>query len=900
MRMLTRLVPVVCAFAALGFLVPVNASKRPADTPRAIIPPMDVLYASPQEVNFAYGPKGDALQALTAADRPGSVVISVTYIGFTPQAQTAFEAAVNIWRNSLTSPAAIRITAEFKPLPTGVLGSAGASAGCTVAGGTPNTFYHAALADKIFGSPFCAGTIGATDEIKANFNSTFTDWEFGTSGSGVVGKYNFMTVVMHEIAHGLGFSGAMVSSGGIGNIGTSNGFPFVYDRFSVSGGGTPLLSLARPSAALHAQLTSNNTFWNSPAGPKLETHNMGDYGYATDNGWLQGSSYSHIDDVVYSGTANGLMTFQLGANEVYTDVGPVVRTIFTDEGWTIATPVVRTPGDFSGDGRADFAVFRPSTGVWLVQGQPDIQWGLPGDVPVPGDFNNDGITDRAVFRPSTAVWYQQVIPAAVQWGRSGDIPVAGDYNGDGLTDLAVYRTSDGGLGTWFIRNIATTSFGLRGDIPVPADYDGDGKTDVAVFRPSTGVWYVLNSLTSAVTTVSLGQAGDIPIAARFDNDSRADYAVYRPSTGIWSLFMSNAGSFSIQFGLPGDVPVAQDRDFDGSAELSVWRPSTGTWFTYNRITAVVASQPQGVVGDIPAMQRPRLPSTPTADFDGDGLADLTVYRVTGGAAYWYQRFMRPGNPTATTQFGLNGDIKVPGDYDGDHRTDAAVFRPVGSMWFVLQSASGGVLQIQFGLAGDIPVPADYDGDGRTDIAVYRPGGGQWFVLRSSSGFVSVTTSQWGLSSDIPKPGDFDGDGRADFAVFRPGNSTWYLKMTSTAFSPDGTLAKQFGLSGDIPVVQDFDGDGRTDLGVYRPSVGEWLATDAVTSIMSINQQFGLSTDIADAHDYDGDGVADAAVFRPSTGQWFIRQSSNAGVQIYSWGLNGDEPVVRAGRASSWW
>ena len=100
-------------------------------------------------------------------------------------------------------------------------------------------------------------------------------------------------------------------------------------------------------------LTSNITFWNSPSGPKLETHNMTtQYGFPSDNGFIHGSSYVHLDDVQYSGTPNGLMTFQLNANEVYTDVGPVVRTIFTHEGWTTnaAPPLFRTPGDFSGDG----------------------------------------------------------------------------------------------------------------------------------------------------------------------------------------------------------------------------------------------------------------------------------------------------------------------------------------------------------------------------------------------------------------------------------------------------------------------------------------------------------------------------------------------------------------------
>lgn len=131
------------------------------------------------------------------------------------------------------------------------------------------------------------------------------------------------------------------------------------------------------------------------------------------------------------------------------------------------------------------------------------------------------------------------------------------------------------------------------------------------------------------------------------------------------------------------------------------------------------------------------------DFDGDGRADLVVFRPSD--RIWYLQNSTSGFFAA--QFGLSADKIVPADFDGDGLTDIAVFRD--GVWYWLASSTGVFNAFQFGTTGDIPVPADFTGDRRTDIAVYR--GGTWYLLRSNAGFDVL---QFGLAGDKPIPSAF--------------------------------------------------------------------------------------------------------------------------------------------------
>jgi hypothetical protein len=251
-----------------------------------------------------------------------------------------------------------------------------------------------------------------------------------------------------------------------------------------------------------------------------------------------------------------------------------------------------------------------------------VQFGTAGDSPVPADFDGDGKADFVVWRPSSGMWFVQSSSTGAvrsqQWGTAGDIPLRADFDGDHRADFVVYRPSSQ---TWFVINSSNGAawsqfFGSSGDKPVPADYDNDGRTDFAVWRPSTGTWFIARSSGAGFVQQQWGEATDIPVQGDYDFDGKADMAVWRPSSGTWFVINSSNGAMTgTQWGLDNDLPTAAHSSCraPGSTNgLTVWRPSNGGYFIGGRPPVTL-----GVEGDMPVM----------ADFGGGSAPDYAVFRA---------------------------------------------------------------------------------------------------------------------------------------------------------------------------------------------------------------------------------------------------------------------------------
>ena len=208
LKLLTSLVLLLC-LKSIG-ITPVARSQDFTYAGESVEAREIIITAIDEDMNTRVPARasGDALglaDAVSGAAARASV-FEVTYIGFTPEAQTAFQHAVDIASNLITSPVTIRVQSKLRTF----------SNPKTLAGARANSvyplpslawserfWYPDALADKLLPHNLSPGTF----DILTSFSNRADLPYFCLDQNPPSGKYVVMTIALHELVHQLGFAG---------------------------------------------------------------------------------------------------------------------------------------------------------------------------------------------------------------------------------------------------------------------------------------------------------------------------------------------------------------------------------------------------------------------------------------------------------------------------------------------------------------------------------------------------------------------------------------------------------------------------------------------------------------------------------------------------------------------
>ena len=239
-------------------------------------------------------------------------------------AKASIQRAIDTWSENFVSKVPINVNVTWTKAPNStILASASAKNIFSNFNGAPDKtlYYPSALANAL------AGVDLDIAEPELEINVTTGDfWYYGLDGKCPSSKYDLVSVILHEMAHGLGFmSGTYYDpTSKVGRFLQ----PTAFDAYVQVLDGRRLVDLPSPSLEIGSALTStllwsgaNAVKANNGVKPLLFTPSI----------YEQGSSVSHLDEKTFSNSfENSVMTPNLGAGEVFHLPGALLLAIFED------------------------------------------------------------------------------------------------------------------------------------------------------------------------------------------------------------------------------------------------------------------------------------------------------------------------------------------------------------------------------------------------------------------------------------------------------------------------------------------------------------------------------------------------------------------------------------------
>lgn len=289
----------------------------------------NICYAG-TKVNRIYVPPPKSFRYISGSKGGGK--ITAVYSGFTPEPKAAVDYAINILESVLPSDTRITVKISWTKISNAnVLGNSlitGFATGWSIDAEMPVAYYPVTVAEKIAGKSL-------NEEHEADVELTLNSsakWYLGTDGNTPVSKYDLVTVVIHELCHGLGFFDSMNAQNSVGTYGLA-GIPIIYDKFVENLTGENLTDTAHfisGTSNLYLELVSGQLYFNGPLAKKYLSGNRARlYSPST---WDPGSSVSHLDETRTTAT-DALMTPFIDLGEAIHNPGNLTMSILGDLGW---------------------------------------------------------------------------------------------------------------------------------------------------------------------------------------------------------------------------------------------------------------------------------------------------------------------------------------------------------------------------------------------------------------------------------------------------------------------------------------------------------------------------------------------------------------------------------------